>query len=218
MSSGSTYLEALIKRYDKYKKEDFFSLICCGTDLNNPYAGLAGICCDSVFGDFRFRSYFGDFPDSLMQYENVADFLIDRTKSKALATQQFFAEISAISKNPVFVSSNASTWALPALQAANEALAPLDRLQDFQVMDLRNLYSFIVNGRAKFSGEYIGSSMRDCPPVPRTFGLHRMAAACEVYESKSGTNAEQRSRITAALSRDLLERDFPERGGEDADD
>ena len=218
MSSGSTHIEALTAKYDKYRKEDFFSLIFCGTDLKNPYAGLAGICCDSVFGDFRFRSYFGDFPDSLMQYENVAEFLIDRNKSKSLAVQQFFAELQPISKNPVFISSNASTWALPALQDANNALAPLDRLQEFQVMDLRNLYSFIVNRRDKFRGEYIGSSMSDCPAVPKTFGLYRMASACDVHESKSGTNAEQRSRLSAALSRELLTREFPAKNSEEPED
>ena len=209
MSFSGTYIATLLSKYDKYKPEDFFSLIFCGTDLNNPYSGLSGICCDSVFGDFRFRSYFGDFPDSLMQYENVADFLIDRTKGKSLAVQEFFTEVNSISKNPVFISSNASTWALPALQEANAALAPLDRLADFQVIDLRNVYSFIVNKRDTFKGEYIGSSMYDCPAVPRTFGLHRMAAACDVHEQKSGTNAEQRSRLTASLSKELLTREFP---------
>lgn len=216
MSFSGTYLEALLSRYDKYKPEDFFSLIFCGTDLTNPYAGLAGICCDSIFGDFRFRSYFGDFPDSLMQYENVADFLIDRAKGKALAVQEFFAEINSISKNPVFISSNASTWALPVLQDANASLAPLDRLGDFQVIDLRNVYSFIVNKRGSFKGEYIGSSMADCPSVPKTFGLYRMAAACDIHEAKSGTNAEQRSKTTAVLSRTLLTREFT-RSGDDED-
>lgn len=164
MSSGDegvarSYIDALLGMYDKYRREDFFSLIMCGADLDNPYDGFSGICCSGVFSDFCYQSYFGDFSEDLMSYENVAEFLIDRTKSKLLAFQEFVTAISSVSKNPVFISSNGDTWVLPIIQKAHELLPSPDGFSDYQVLDLRKLYSFTTSGKKRFESPYIGSSM-----------------------------------------------------------
>lgn len=222
MSDGSenvTYLDKLLNLFPSYKKSDFFSLILCGTDLENPYAGLSGICCDSVFDEsLSFRSYFGDFPDSLIQYENVAEFLIDRSKSKLAAIQEFFVRVSSLSENPVFISSNGGTWTLPALQSANDNLMVLDRLEKFQVLDLRKLYSFVTNKKTEFQFSFLGKSMDDCPSIPKTFGLFRMAGVWDIRVPDSGTKAEQRSRLTAELSAALFREKFPKSSSRDEDE
>lgn len=208
MMSGS-YFEALQQRFPKLKPQDVWSLICCGSDLHHPYDGWAGVVACPVFDVSikPFTLFFGDFSEQLMQWENVAEFCIERGTSKQQAFSDFRTYISSVSDNPVFVSANAATWAL---RVINDAVK-LDTTGPWnaQLICLRDLYSTVVNKGELNEVDFIGQAFCGAAPLPKTFGLHKIAEALSVDTKQLGDKATHRAQLTAECTRKLLERQYP---------
>lgn len=203
-----SYLGELVSRFPDYKAEDFWALICCGSDLHHPYNGWAGVVALPVFSTERpFELFFGDFPDSLAQYENVPDYHINRDMSKLSAFSEFRSFMDACTDNPVFISANANTWAL---KIVNEAVR-LDSsgAWNAQLICLRDLYSLTKSSGDLCSSDFIGSAFRFAPSLPKRFGLHAIADALNINEPDSSNKAMHRARLTAAVSRKCLNMTYP---------
>ena len=204
-----SYMGELLSRFPAYTEEDFWALICCGSDLHHPYDGWSGVVAIPIFSArYRpFELFFGDFPDSLAQYENVPDYLVNRDISKYQAFSEFRSFIEACTDNPVFISANASTWAL---KIVNEAVR-LDSsgAWNAQFICLRDVYSLTRSSGDLCSSEFIGSAFRLAPALSKRFGLHAIADALDISEPDSSNRALHRARLTAAVSRRCLDMTYP---------
>ena len=213
MMSGS-YFEALLSNFPALDPKDVWSLICCGSDLHHPYEGWAGIVAYPVYSDARpFTLFFGDFSEQLMQWENVPEFRVERGTRKLQAFSEFRSYIGTETSSPVFVSANASTWALRVLQEAMrlDTQGPWNA----QLICLRNLYSTVFNRIELKKSDFIGQAFQHAPALPKTFGLQKIAAAIEITVPELSDKATHRAQLTAECSYKLLERAYP---GDNDDD
>ena len=207
MMPGS-YFEVLQQRFPKLKPQDVWSLICCGSDLHHPYDGWAGIVAYPVYSDARpFTLFFGDFTEQLMQWENVPEFRIERGTSKSQAFSEFRSYIGTETENPVFISANAATWALRIMQDAMHLDA--QGTWNAQLICLRDLYSKIVNRIELKQSDFIGQAFQQAPPLPKTFGLHKIGAALDISVPELSDKATQRAQLTAECAYTLLEKPYP---------
>lgn len=205
-----TYLDFLTTQHSKYTEKDFWALICCGYDLHHPYEGWSGIVAVPVFSDqdISYELYFGDVPDSLAQYENLPGYRVSRDCSKAQAFSEFREFMQTQSSNPVFISANAKTWALPIIREAIEKDCSGE--WDVQLICTRNLYSLTaIHGELSNSCEFIGQAFTDAPPLPRRFGLQQIASTMGVSIPDNGIKALHRARQTAKVAELCLSKVYP---------
>ena len=203
-----SYFKALQQDFPGLDPGDIWSLVCCGSDLHHPYEGWAGIVAYPVYSDARpYTLFFGDFTEQLMQWENVPEFRIARATSKVQAFADFRTYINSVTSNPVFVSANAATWAMKIIQEA--AQSDTQGAWNAQFICLRDLYSKIVNKHELEPVKFIGQAFRGAPALPKTFGLHKIAAALSVEVPEMSDKATHRAQLTAECGYTLLERVYP---------
>lgn len=202
-----TYLEKLLIKYPEYAPGDFWSLICCGYDLKHPYEGWAGIVAVPIFSDQSpFELFFGEFPESLEQYENVPKWQIRYDVSKLQAFSEFRSYVDSISKSPVFISANAKTWALPII---NEAVRnDVTGAWNAQLVCLRDLYSITNSEMKLYNSTFLGDAFSHAPKLPRTFGLHAIAQALGLTVPDSSNKARHRAQLTALCASSCLEHEY----------
>lgn len=205
-----TYLEKLFEAYPGYKPEDFFALICCGDDLENPYDGWSGFAACPVFADAipDYYLFFGDFPNSLAEYENVPEFSIQRGVSKVAAFDELVSYLTSHSDNPVLISSNADTWLKPIMLAAVEGST--SGPWNAQFVCLRKLYSFVYC-ESDFSCRppYLGQCFNTAPDLPQRFGLYTMARSLGINVPNCSSKPVHRAKTTAAVASDRLLSPYP---------
>lgn len=206
--ANGTYFRELQSRFPQLQPEDMWSLICCGSDLHHPYEGWAGVVAYPIYAEAApFTLFFSEFTEQLMAWENVPEFRIEHTTSKVQAFADFRAYITSVTTSPVFVSANAATWALRVIQDAvrNDSGGPWSA----QLICLRDLYSRVSNHLPLQPGDFIGQSFQHAPPLPKTFGLHKIAAVLDVNIPELSDKATHKAQLTAACSYKLLEEAYP---------
>ena len=206
---GDSYLDELLSRYSDYSPSDFWSLICCGTDLHHPYEGWAGVVACPIF-DPEIRQYelfFGEFTESLAQYENLMRCRINEDISKIQAFSEFRSYIESVSDHPVFISANAHTWAL---RIVNDAVAAdASGPWNAQLICLRDLFSTVRNHGKISRSQFIGSAFGMAPSLPKRFGLHAIANELNISVPESSDKATHRAALTAAVAKHCLEQTYP---------
>lgn len=204
-----SYFKTLQQQFPKLAPQDVWALICCGSDLHHPYDGWAGIVAYPVYSDARpFTLFFGDFTEQLMQWENVPEFRIERATSKMQAYAEFKTYITSVTEQPVFISANAATWAMRIIQQA--AALDVQGAWNAQFVCLRDLFSKIKTKSELSSVEFIGQAFRGAPALPKTFGLHKIAADLSVDVPEVSDKATHRAKLTAECAYKLLEKPYPE--------
>ena len=204
-----TYLGKLLDIHSDYTPDDFWALVCCGSDLNDPYAGWAGYVAIPVFsGEPEVELYFGEFPDSLAEYENVPDFYIRRSVSKLQAYDELRSCVSTLSQRPVFMSANAATWASKILQEADRHAATVG--WEVSHLCIRDIFSVVSSDAllAK-SGSSIGNAFALATPLPKRFGLNAIADRLDITAPFSSTKALYRARLLKQVAENLLMRPYP---------
>ena len=213
MSTGSevlsgTYLHKVIQLFPEYRPEDFWSLIFCGDNLDAPYDGWSGVVAAPVFSSAQpYERFFGEFKDSLAQYENVPSWRINYDVSRVQAFSEFRSFITSNTEHPVFISANAASWALPILtEAVNLDVAGY---WNAQLICLRELYSMTHAEQPLLRSEYLGELFTTAPKVPKRFGLHAISDALRVQVPNSGTKAMYRALLTAKCAESCLNAQYP---------
>lgn len=210
MPTGGTYLDVLTSSAN-INCEDLVVLICCGGNLEDPYAGWSGWVVSKVYGPLGAQSlFFGDFPESLMEYENIPEFSIDRSVSKAEAFRKLKTVVTTWLgvKNPVFIAANADKWIKPILQqAASNDVDPWR----YDCLDLRKLYSAVSRLRTLTTENVLQASdcFRSVPDLPQKFGLYAMAGSLGVSANFCGDKATHRAQTTREVASKLLEHKYP---------
>lgn len=204
-----TYLAELLSLFPTYKPSDFFAVVCCGDNLNEPYDGWHGIVAVPVFdeGVSSFSLFFGDFPDSLAEYENLASFRISGDVTKYRAFSEFRQYVGGISDSPVFISSNADTWLGKILKGAT--LDDPEGPWNYQCVCLRQLYGTTSKHEPLFRTSYIGQLLRNARPLPKTFGLHKMAESLGIVVPCTADKVTHRAKLTAEVAKKCLLKDYP---------
>ena len=213
MQTGSpildgTYMQKVIQLFPEYTTNDFWSLILCGADLDDPYRGWSGFVAAPIFSDLQpLELFFGDFPDSLAQYENIPPYRISRDVSRSQAFSELRSFFESISDHPVFVSSNAARWSVPIITQAvqNSVEGPWNA----QIVDLRDLYSITREEIPLRGTRYLGELFTQAPPLPKRFGLNAIASALDVSVPDSSTKALYRARLTAEVAVSCLTSQYP---------
>lgn len=200
-----TYIDDLINKYPEVNIDNIYSLVCCGDDLEDPLAGLCGIVAVPVFGGSspRFEAYFGDFSEKLMQYENVPEFLINRSIGPLNAMTVFDAAFKGL--KPLFISAGADKWAGKILSDAAEAGALHESSTD--VICLRKMYSAYKGEMSASKNSKPSYAYSNAPNLPLKFGLHKIAEALSVHCPNMGSNALHRARLTAMCAKQIFEAD-----------
>lgn len=217
MSTGSedirdikgTYIGELLDYKSEYRITDFWALVCCGWDLHHPYEGWSGYVAVPVFADApTIELYFGDFPNSLAEYENVPDYLVNRSVSKLSAYDQLCSHIMSVSNNPVFISANADTWSRRILSSAAQESS--GHSPEFDHICVRKLYSLVNSEELIAKG---GSQLSDvfslAKPLSKRFGLHAIAEAMHIHTPCNSTKPLHRAQLLQLLSAELLLSPYP---------
>ena len=205
---AGTYLQKLLQDFPDYRPEDFWSLICSGSDLNHPYDGWSGVVAVPLFSDaVPFELFFGEFPDTLAAYENIPRFMISEDVSKLQAFSELRSYIDSITDHPVFISANAARWCLPIVTEAvtRDSGGPWNA----QLICLRDLYSHISKELPVIGSTYIGDVFGLAPALPTRFGLQAIASALDKKVPDSTNKAMHRAKLTAEAACALLTKQYP---------
>ena len=203
-----TYGNKLKELFPKLLYEaNIWALICVGDNLDDPAAGWSGFSLVPVFSDATpLNLFFGNMPEKLMEYENIAPFNLSTGVSKAEAFRVLRDVVSPENHTPVLISANAHTWVQPILDSFRE--------QDTQpftpiTICLRDFYS-AVKEQMPITADSPFKLFQDAPKLANKFGLYRIAEALKVTSPFTPTKAEQRALITAGCVRVLWNLTYPE--------
>lgn len=203
-----TYMQKLLQLFPDYVAEDFWSLVFCGDDLDNPYNGWSGYAAVPLFSDRDpVELFFGDFSDSLAQYENVPSYAVCRDISKTQAFSELRSFFEAVSDHPVFISANAGSWPLPIItEAVNRCV---EGPWNAQLICLRDLYSATRDEIPILGTSYVGDVFSHAAKLPKRFGLRAIAAALDVDVPNPSNQVMYRARLTAKAASSCLLKQYP---------
>lgn len=196
-----SYLDDIKNKYN-LNEDNIYSIIVVGDNLEDPFGGWSGIVLKQVFGDKKYKLYFGDFTENLAAYENLTELVINRRLSKDTAVQLLKLWIEEnVNGDMVVASSNAKSWVLPFIKEFKR-LSGIKT--EINVWDLKDMYSVRTNDLELNLEGPVFSVFKKAIPIPKTFGLRSIADSLSIWEPNLGEQPEYRSELTTKVIEEIL--------------
>ena len=145
--------------------------------------------------------FFGNMSDQLLEFENIAPFMIERSVTQAEAYRVLSDIVGTSGRSPVIVSSNAHTWVKPILEKFEDTVPFKPTL-----VCLRDLFS-AISAKAKIPDKPT-ALFQDAKKLPQKFGLFKIAEKLGVNAGFCPTKAQHRVEVTAACVKALLKQPY----------